>query len=376
MSRPIRNIAALALIALFLVPLAGFALGAVRGGAGVSETEKRTLATLPAFQRDVRAYTSELDRYFEDNFGARMSFIRLARKVRDNLGEDPPLVVTGKDGWLFLNNTRARDEFEGEGTWKDADVERWMSGLVGLSEALETRGIPFAAYVGVDKARLYPELLPDDWDEGARRFRTRLHSHPEAGAAKLVDAEPYLKAAKARGELVYWHRDTHWTVEGTYEFAMAVLDVLDPNSARPRYVPEPARSLPNTGLRDLEAMAGQTETMEPVHVAMPDPPAQAGFVVTDDADGPKAGQFRTWRMRGLPGAPQGRLVVVGDSFSDAVILHLRGSYSEIVRLHHGAHLFDVTLDDVLAERPDAVLFATAEREAPLKAVPVRLPEPR
>jgi hypothetical protein len=72
---------------------------------------------------------------------------------------------------------------------------------------------------------------------------------------------------------------------------------------------------------------------------------------------------------GTETAPQGTLVIVGDSFGDAMTGHFRPSYSEIIRIHHGAHLKTVTLDEVLAYNPDAVLFATAERQAASKERP-------
>ncbi|MEM7730395.1 MAG: hypothetical protein AAF311_14185 [Pseudomonadota bacterium] len=361
-----RDIAVILLVAAFLLPALGYAAGALRGTDGVSASERRALAALPEFDGSLRAYTAAFDDHLEDNFGFRMWFIRTARNLRDNLGEDPPQVVFGKKGWLFLGNEGYRDEFEGQGLWNDARVEAWIASLKQANAALTVRGIPFAAYVGVDKARIYSEYLPDDWTPSGRRFRSRLHAHAGANDAGLIDAERYVLQAKDAGVKTFYQRDTHWTPDGTHALAMAVLDRLDPEGTRPRFDPAPPRLKTAPRLLDLEGMAGFTQTQEPAHPMIDIPAAHDGFHIieaSEDPASPRRGQFATWRIKGTRDAPEGTLVVVGDSFGDAVIEHLRPSYARIVRLHHGAHLFDVSLADVLAERPDAVLFATAERQA-------------
>lgn len=372
MVRWIRNIAILGLLCGFLLPAIGFVIGAVRGLDGVSQTEKRVLATLPTFNGAARAYTTEFDSFLEDNFGLRMLMIRTARKIRDNLGEDPPAVVVGKDGWLFLGSNAYRDEFEGNGRWNDDDVETWVNSLSEMKAVLNGKNIPFAAFVAIDKARAYPEYLPNDWDVGVRRFRTALYNHPDANQTGLVDAEAYVFAAKSRGEQVFYLGDTHWTSAGTYDLASALMDQLDPVSQRPRYVAGPATDQPGERLLDLEGMAGRVSTQEPTHRMITFPTARAGFrtSITLFEDGtPDPGQFSTLRILGTADAPAGTLVIVGDSFGDSMVGHFWPSYAQIIRIHHGAQFKNITLDEVLSYNPDAVLFATAERQAARKDRP-------
>lgn len=373
-----RNIVMSVIVLAFVLPAGGMAMNALRGADSISVSENRVLAGLPQFEGDVRRYTDEFDDYLEDNFGFRMSFIRLARKVRDNLGENPPEVVIGKDGWLFIGQAHYRDEFEGQGNWSQGQVDRWVDGLSQLNEALASRDIPFVGYIGVDKARVYPEKLPDDWTWGDRRFRTAIHRHPKIAQTGFIDAEPYVLAAKERGEKVFWERDTHWTPDGTYDLAMALMDQLDPEKTRPRYQPDPPRLKTTGRLLDLEGMAGYSVSQEPEHLMIDIAPVHDGFLVTrppESDSSPQSGQFSTWEIEGTRDAPEGRLVIVGDSFGDAILEHLRASYSEIIRLHHGAQYFDVTLDEILAEDPDAVLYAIAERQAVQKDQPLQIVRP-
>lgn len=372
MGRWIKNIAVIALLIAFLMPAFGIAVSAVRGSDGISETEKRVLAKMPSFHGDARSYTSEFDRYLEDNFGYRMFYIRTARKIRDNLGENPPQVVVGQDGWLFLGSAEYRDEFEGNGRWDEVNIQAWIDSFSEVKAALAEQSVPFAAFVAVDKARAYPEKLPVKWQEGARRFRSALHNHPNVSQTGLIDAEPFVQSAKARGKQTFYLGDTHWTSDGTYDLAMAVLDALDPSIKRPRFIPGPPRLQSVNRVLDLEAMSGLETSQEPTHSMIDFPPTRADLLasITLLEDGtPDPGQFSTLRILGTEDAPEGRLVIVGDSFGDAMVGHFRASYSEIIRIHHGAHLKNITLSEVQTYKPDAVLFVTAERQAVRKDRP-------
>lgn len=372
MSRLIRNIAVACLLVAFLVPSVGFAVNFVRGLDDTSVTEKRRLASLPAYEGDARAYTTALDDYLEDHFAFRMTMIRVARKIRDNLGENPKNVVYGKDGWLFLGQIEYRDEFEGNGLWDQRQVENWVSSLIEVNAALADRNIPFAAFIAVDKARAYPEKLPDDWTEAPRRFRSAVYSHPNVDQTGLIDAEPLVMSAKERGHLVFFLRDTHWTAAGTYDLALEILEKLDPNQRRLIYIPEPAVEQRAGRVYDLDALAGFEATQEPPYTMIKYPPSRPDVrtVMHFNEDGTAVrGRMSTLMILGTEDATKGRLVIVGDSFGDSMLGHLRRSYSEIVRIHHGAHFFDIGLDEVLSYEPDAVLFATAERQAARKARP-------
>jgi hypothetical protein len=372
MDRWIRNIVVIGLLVAFLIPGLGFAVNALRGLDQVSATEKRVLSKMPSFQGDARGYTSKFDDFLEDNFGIRMTLIRVARKVKDNLGENPPQVAVGKDGWLFLNQAGYRDEFEGNGRWNKTNVQDWIDSLSEINAELATQQIPFAAVVAVDKARAYPEKTPADWQEGSRRFRTALYRHPDVGLTGLIDAEPIIQAARAQGKQTFYLGDTHWTSDGTYDVAMAALDAVDPTFSRPRFAPDPPVAQPAKRVLDLEAMSGREASQEPTHVMINFPTTRPGFLTTitvlDDGTLDQ-GQFATLRISGTDDAPDGTLVIVGDSFADSMVGHFRPSYAEIIRIHHGAHFSTVSLDEVLDYDPDAVLFVTAERQAFIKERP-------
>ncbi|MGB6228852.1 MAG: hypothetical protein WBF53_01830 [Litorimonas sp.] len=372
MDRLIRNIAVLTLIAAFLLPVLGFAVGQAARTGNVIEAENRTLSDAPRYRGDLRAFTQDVDSFLEDRFGFRSLLILIARKVRDSLGEDPPQVVYGRDGWMFLGSLAYRDEFEGQGSWNSAQVERWIASLSDVRTQSEAQGVPFVAAVAVDKARVYPEYVPAGWKGSARRFRAALHAHPGAASAGLLDIEPLVLAAKRSGETVFYRRDTHWTPSGSYDAAMALMDRLDPTRTRPRYRPDPPLEVAPDRLMDLERLASIAEPGEPAAFMIRMPatgPNYRQFAHMDDNGRPVRGELATLRLEGSADAPDGRLVVVGDSFADTLIPHLLPSYSEIVRIHFGAHIYDVDPMEVFGYDPDAVLFLPSERQSAVKARP-------
>ena len=379
----IRTLGASLLILVFLVPLGGYLLGWF-GEAGTSEN--RALADWPRWGDRVteagpgappldlaQHYTAGVDAHLSDRFGARMSLIRLARKVKDNLGEDPEQVVRGKDGYLFLGETALRDEFEGVGAWSDDTVEQWVADLRAVRDALEESDVPFAASIPPDKARIYAEYLPDDWREGGRRFRSRVLTDPRLDGIAF-DADDVLLQAKANGEQVYFRRDTHWTNSGGQPFVDAFLDRIDPQGFRPRYRPAPPTMRTRPGLRDMEAMMGETDTSEPPARIIADPVVRGYEVQMVDADGdgtPDRGALHT-KIITHDAAPEaaGTLVIVGDSFADFVMPLFTPAFARIVKIHHGSDLYTVGTDEILSYDPDAVLLLVVERSAHRKDRPV------
>ena len=366
--KTIRTLGAGLLILLFLLPAAGFAAG-LFGDAQTSEN--RALASWPSLgQPD---YFKGIDAFLSDRFGGRMALIRLSREVRDNLGEDPDAVVRGQDGWLYLGESAYRDEFEGVGAWDDAQVERWVADLLAARDVFEGAGIPFAATIAPDKARIYPETLPKDWRLGGRRFKSRV-----LGDARLsdlsFDIEPDLLLRKDTGDLVYFARDTHWNPTGGAVASAAIMNALDPSRTLARHDPGAMTLISPYEPQDLERMQGQENSEEVPSLIVPSPRPE-GYAVdmvgADETGVPARGYLHTKVVThsDFPDAT-GTLVIVGDSFADAMMEFFTPSFRTIVKIHHGAEDFTVGTDEVLSYDPDAVLLMIVERSAHRKARPI------
>lgn len=365
MVRLIHRIALFGLIAAFCIPSLGYALKQI-AGQRVSESEQRILTPFPEPSGSLRDWTGQVDAHLNDSFGMRMPLIRLARKVRDNLGENPPTVAYGRQGWLFINELPAVDEFEGSGNWDNAQVEAWIESLTSMNQALNNRSIPFAAVIAPDKSRIYPEYTPNDWREGERRFKTAVTKHSGASAAGLLDAEPLLRSLKNHESRIYYMRDTHWSPDGFVPVTQMIMDKLDPDGLRPRSLRTNKSIWSPMRAMDLDRLLGNEDEREPAYLSIRNrfPPGYAIERLTPhSALDPAKGAYATLIARDADTVEDDTLVIVGDSFADAMIPDLILSYGRIVRVYHGVDQYRVTLPHILSYDPDAVLFLAAERNA-------------
>ena len=368
MARLVRNILAVLLLAAFTLPAVGYAVGMARGAA-VSKSENRRLAGFPSWRAgdSFRGYTSRIDDHLKDRFGGRTLLIDVAREVRDNLGEDPPLVVRGKDDWLFLGQTGYREEYEGRGRWDDAQVGSWAEDLSAADSYFESRGIPFIAAIAPDKARIYPEHLPEDWTRGERRFAAAVLDATERDVTR--DLEPAILAAKAAGEQAYLRRDTHWAPSGSLAALNVLLDALGREPGEGGPVGQRTRS----ELGDLERMSGSDAPSEPPYAgrALPSRAGYAPRFPERDADGvPVRRALATKIITDGVDDADGTLVIVGDSFADFMMPQIMPHFARVVKIHHGAGEYTVGTDEVVAYSPDAVLFLVVERDAARKERPL------
>lgn len=353
------------LIIAFCVPGLGY-IAKQASGQNVSVSEQRRLTPFPDFTLPVEDWTSALDEHLEDSFGFRMSLIRLARRVRDNLGENPPLVAYGSEDWLFINETLMLDEFRGFGPWNSAKVERWIARFTDINQRLAAQDIPFVALIAPDKARIYPEHTPQNWTQGRRRFKHALDTHPGAVDAGLINIEPELLKQKAQGHHIYFKRDTHWTPDGYVPVAQIIMNRLDPQGYRARTMRTERTLWSPQIVRDLDGLLGNAERREP-HFPSIRPRMVPGYKVEtvspDAPEGAALDEFPTLIVSEPNAVGEGTLVVVGDSFADSLLPELSASYSRVVRLYHGVDRYRVSLDHIMAWDPVAVLFIAVERNA-------------
>jgi len=257
MKRFIPSLATGLIVIFCFLPLVGQGFGAA------PNIDNRHLNTLPKWENSLAVWFSKFDDYLNDHFGFRGQLVRLNRTIRDHLGEDPPKVTRGKDNWLFLSNPNYRSEFEGRGNWNEENVNNWIEAIGALKTIADQRDIPFAAMIAVDKSQIFSEKLPSNWvGPSSRRFRTKLYNHPNAAKVGLIDPEPALQEAKAKGIAIYQVRDTHWNSTGAYIATELLWEKIDPLRERNRFIFDGNYiSRKGTLPRDLEQMAGYKKQM-------------------------------------------------------------------------------------------------------------------
>lgn len=368
MSRSFSTYVVCFIILMSLMPIFGHAFGTA------SNIDNRRLNSIPNWEGSLKEWFVGFDDYLNDNFGFRKEWVTVNRKIKDLLGEDPAKVAVGKNGWLFLANPDYRDEFEGKGRWDDMHVQNWIDALKALKNLADERDIPFAAMIAVDKSQMFPEYLPNNWvGPSSRRFRDYLYNHPDSEAAGLIDPEPVLREAKKKTRSpIYNSRDTHWNSTGAYLATNLLWEKIDPLNKRLRFrfdgnYINPVPSVP----KDLERMAGYSKTSEPTVPLIPFPelPGYKTNPLPPKTEAAKARRFGvpTVEIVSDAPAPDGTLLIIGDSFANIPSRYLKTGFANVIRIHRRSG--EIPLSEIALYEADAIVFINSERHAGWLKVP-------
>ncbi len=209
----------LAITILFLAAVCTpFLLWMVQKSVHYSEAEKRELQPLPTLsaQASVRDFFKNFDRYFQDHFGLREWLIhRYQRETSKRFGKSgSPLVVDGRQGWLFYAGDQILDDLKGR-QHLDPEQEQEFWHLLELKKQwLKKRGIGYIFLVPPNKQSIYPEYLPRHYRQLKKQTRLEhLLNNPAVDTTTLLDVRGALEKEKNRVRL-YDKSDTHWNYQG------------------------------------------------------------------------------------------------------------------------------------------------------------------
>lgn len=350
-------------VAAIMVPLAGLLVGGDDPG-----KEKRRLAPLPAppaSLEELRNLPEQLDAFISDHFGLRRGLIRLQSHIMGRLfgKSTTQTVVIGREGWLFFGADQSVALYRNDRPLAGEDLARWRDTLKRRQAWTAERGIPYLFVVAPDKHSIYPDLMPPELTK--LRPQSQLDQLAEAmrpaPEVAFLDLRASLLKARAVAP-VYLRTDTHWNAFGGYAGYRAIMEAL-------------ARQVPGLPLvtltredfarvdiaggdlaESLQSSAGD-EDLRP----KPGATSLCAFTVTRE-EAPSWLGDGTWLYRSrCPTAPR-KLMVIRDSFGEALLPYISQSFGEVV------YVFDPSLPDfarfqalVDRERPDLVIEERVER---------------
>ena len=325
MTKPSQRVTA----AIFCLFLAGFGLlHLLLPDRTFSPVENRNLDQLPSFSWSALtdgSYTSALEDYLSDQFPLRDRWMGLKTRYEALLGkrEFHKVYLCGDTLISKVEDTRRREQ--------NLDFVRTLT---------EKTDLP--VYLGLipTAEEIWREKLP----KGAERFdqMAYLEAAKETGA-RWVNIASAL--ASHRDDPIFYRTDHHWTSLGAYYGYSAFLEALG-ESAPPLGLPETVS----------ENFYGTLYSTSGVHWIAPDTIERYvldSSVTVEDVHGKKThglyvdsfleekdqyasflgGNAPLYIVRN-PGAPEGKLLVVRDSYSDSLAPFLSQRFSEI-------HLLDL-----------------------------------
>lgn len=194
---------------------------------GLYNTEKRNLENFPKFKSG--QFSDDFLKYYEDNFGLRYSFMRLASNLKIKLFKTYPKnidlkVLKGKDGWLFYKLGNEIEDFQGKVPLSNAALNRILARHKEIADYLSNSGKKLYVLIPPDKSTIYSEFLPDGIVSGKKSDKTRI-SQLLGLNSEFIYPKNLLLKNKDKG-LLYFKTDTHWTYFGAYFGYLSVMENL------------------------------------------------------------------------------------------------------------------------------------------------------
>lgn len=333
---------------------------ALRGGLDTSNHENRALAPFPAGQSapGLQAWPAAFDAWLGDHAPFRNQCMTLNARANWALGSlDSSDVLLGKEHWLFLRDVSDSSsllDYQGLTAYTPEELAACRTALTALQTALARRGCRLAVVLAPAKEGVYSQYMPDTIPAVSRPTRVQALAawlQAETDLALLWPQQALREAAKT--QQVYYRYDTHWNEAGAYLAASGLLELL----GRPALPFEQAEFVPDAAAvapADLANVSG------------------AWALCTDDvyytADLPRGsctltesgGNITRWQ-----GGGEGGLVLIRDSFGEALAPFLTAQFESALALHGSALAPEELLAqlDALPAFPDVVVLEVAERFA-------------
>lgn len=304
------------------------------------------------------------DKWFADRLGLRYPLIYLGTEFHLGLLGRPLSrhIVFGPDNWLFWTEDADRvpstmADSRGRLRFTPAQISKIQSELLAMRERFAQCGVLFFIAIAPNKQGLYREHvmhLPDG--EFPSRLDTTLAALDPKARGMILDLRDVLRPAKAKHAPVklYNKTETHWNDLGAFYAYTAIMDRMRRAGVRvdhPELMSLDAYdvTVKPYGGGDMAVYAlfspwrypdeDVTLTRKSGGGSFPETPVGHNLFVSKNPDG------------------QGRLLLIGDSFTGAVLRYFQQHFGEVVRN------VSINVNAALVERykPDAVVLLMVER---------------
>lgn len=295
--------------------------------------EKRELALFPKITYSSiknGSYMKAFDEYFNDNFGFKSLFVRLANYTdyyifrKSNNSE----VIIGKNDYLYYSRTK--NDYD-RITLSQDKIELIADNLKCVQEELKAKNIEFLFIVGPNKSTIYPEYMPGPGKKSGLSNYDKLLIELKKRNVNYLDLTHLLLKNKESYSM-YYKRDTHWNMVAGVLVAQEVLERLN-SEGKPRIVSLDKKNR----IGDLDLMLGFSGEEEYLY-----PNVDFGNI----------------------GKKIPKAIWYHDSFSLNVLPYITPYFDSIITHHYGKEPFnDTFLKDV--ESTKLVVFEVVERDIPI-----------
>ncbi len=342
----------------------------------IDEVENRTLEEMPYLRNEDGSYntkfTSQYEDWLNDHFGFRRAFLNLNTKLttmfQKNRIENDNYML-GKDGWMFTKLNNSVENYIGLNLYTEEELDEILAVVKEREAWLNSQGIAYYIMVGPDKRSVYGEYYPEYYKQVSDITRTeQLIEKLEENEINIVYPKDELVSSKDVYDApLYYKEDTHWNYLGGLIGAQSLID-------------EMRKEFPELGEVDYDDY--KWKVVEPklydiANALNVEPDMSSIYLRPDDKyfDNYSEKTYFYDDSRELEEEfiynQDGELSVYlfADSFRNSMKIYLADvfKYMHIIRYNGpstGSIEFGKIQDDIIEEKPDAVVQLFVERGFP------------
>lgn len=346
----------------------------------ISESEQRTLTQLPAninpFNQQFTDFVANMEIYVNDQFGYRDKLIYWHNylKVMGMHKSPTDRIVIGKDKWLFFTEPNQIADHQGLSNLSAADLATWANLFNARYDWLAEQGVEYVLIIPPDKKSVYPEYYPAQYpvihenNTQLDQFLDYMANHSDLTILDLRVPLLAYKAENPHSELLYYTTDTHWTELGAFTAYQYILSQIQP--AIPTVTPLNTADM--TMIPRIESKVGNLRMMHMTDLDEFMTHDYSSVVYDNYLTGCVVLKYTGKFHQLVPNrvlhyhCPQNtaNIVMVADSFGEALRAYLYGSFKEFIYVWKYSHFWQIDGDFelIISEtQPALVLDLMLER---------------
>ena len=326
----------------------------------VSSGENRVLALLPSVNPFHENFAKKMDTYINDRIGLRGEAIKIYSSIPYmNDYNIQNKVLKGVDGWLYLNDGNNYLYYQGVKKYNKEKLEVVRNSIEKNIEFCEKNNISLITIIPPDKATIYPEY----YNKYIKKLSGKenyiiLKEYIEKTFKDKKIIVPYNELTKAKENLLYFVKDSHWNSYGAYTAYKLLESSI--KEIYPSYKTIDADEIIKCDRsdythNDLEKMLGiiniTSNTVQDIC------PKEKGIL---DLRYENAHQTIWWKKSyGSKEAP--KILLIHDSFMVELAPFIEKGASEIGSICTYDNDFNSLSDIILSFKPDLIIWERVER---------------
>ncbi len=361
-------------LALFLPGVRWFALTTKNA---LIASEASALTNWPAIELNrLDPYPKNFEAYFNKHFGLRDFLLEVKNRfdlytVGSGLVKNK--IIVGKENWLFANDN-VIPAVVGESAIQQAEIDALNTTLEQRVNYCKNRGIRYLLVLIPNKASIYPEFLPDEFQA---TMESTYHTPVEVWLNNLSDdglkshvyylKDDFMKHKSLDSIYLYAKHDHHWNDWGAYWGSRYIVDRLVQSGvslSNPYEGNEPKVHLEMMSKGNLSAYLGLESSFQEMLPSLlfsdsfPDVTQGPKKNYTSPPEFPYPWEYeKVYRSLG-EGKP--KVVIIRDSFARMMLPHFSAAFSESVYIWDN---WQYALNEAILEQehPDLVIQLVVEK---------------